>query len=833
MAFKFFRKRKKIVFGLMVLLMLAFLASPALHGLGPNRAKGVYGYAGSTELTHGDIVVSAGEVDILVRRLGLTMYASPQMLECMILEAFVRGCEKHDLGLAWTLLRHEADEMGIRVTDAQVEQFLTRIKLTGDAYKRRVASFRDAKIAEKQFRGAIAGLIQVYEAFQMGRSGALKPLAEIKEIYRDLTEHLELAVVTFPADKFVEGVGEPDDDTIDDMFARFDEVFPGADPMAKLNKHAFGYRVPHRADIAYLLIDSNAVALAVEPPEARMKRYWREHGSELRREIKELAPLASKPTATGSAPASAPAPVFITRKVKFASYAEAKPEIRKILGPDAAAAKTAELVEAARKLLTPLAKDADAYPKIAKAMLVSAKALLAKPIGDLPDEATTVADIVKRLEEGSGVRIVYPFGEHGDHTLSGEIKVTPKSEWRKLSLGEALKKMASAAKFPEIEWVTCAGFDGTIFPSKPIPLTPVVAGRTKLTSLFDLSNHDVLQLAFEGADRKGGSVLGIVVTTKEFNPAGQIDVLISPGEDYRQAMYVSGRSRGRLLWRLVAAQKSHTPEEITPEIREQIIKDYKVRESYKLALAAAEKMLADLAVEDEPTDDPATPAKKEDKKPEEKKAGDGDDKKVGDGDDKKAGDGDDKKVGDGDDKKAGDGDDKKVGDGDDKKDGDEDKPEPTRLERLAKALDLKVSSAMARRKAAEARGGGYVIRQLGLPGVAWGDDVIEKAFSLVPEDPDDPCEDQPAVIVEIRREAKVVLLQRTGYRPSTQLGLEMMWVPVIAQGRYTFRHLSDHILRSQQIGYDVDRWFRWEKPPGQAGDPYGVKVRTDFSPKLD
>ena len=817
MAFKFFRKRKKIVFGLMVLLMLAFLASPVLTGLRPNRAKRVYGYAGSTELTEGDIAASGREVDILVNRLRLTVYANHpqrQVLECAILDAFVRSCEGQVvLGVAWRLLRNEATEMGVRVTEAQVEQFLVKIGLTGDAYKRQVASFRDMSIPEKDFRGAIAGLIQVYEAFHMGRSGLLKPLAEVKEIYRDLTEQIELAVVTFPADKFAEGVGEPDDETIKDMFESFKEVIPGPGAATKSNKHGAGYRIPRRADIAYLLIDSEAVALAVDPPEVRMKRYWREHGSELRREIKELAPLASKPTATASAPASAPAPAFTTRRVRFANYAEAKPEIRKILGPDAAAAKTAELVEAARKLLAPLAKDADAYPKVAEAMLSSAKALLAKPIGDLPTEAATVADIVKRLEEGSGVKIVYPFGEHGDHTLSGEIKVTPKSEWRKLSLGEVLKKMASAAKFPEMEWVTCAGLDGTVFPSKPVSLTPVVAGKTGLKSFEDLSKHDMFEGAFDGTGADAMSLTRIVETAKEFNPAGEeVAPMISPGDDYGQAMYVADRNRrriiGRLLWRLVAAQKSHTPEKITPEIREQIIKDYKVRESYKLALAAAEKMLADLAVEDQPTDDPAKAAKKDDEKPKEKK-----------------------------DDKA----DKNADDGDDKKDDDEDRPEPTRLERLAKALDLEVTkTGPVKRK--NAMGAVWAPRQptvslsLGVPGVGRSKDIVEKAFSLVPEDPDDPCEDQPAVIVELGSEAKVVLLQRIGYRPSTQRGLEMMWVPVTAMGRpipMPKRHLIDDILRFEQFRYDMARWFRWEKPASERGDPYGIKLRTAFSPKQD
>ena len=105
---------------------------------------------------------------------------------------------------------------------------------------------------------------------------------------------------------------------------------------------------------------------------------------------------------------------------------------------------------------------------------------------------------------------------------------------------------------------------------------PVRAGRTKLVDLVALVRHEVLGAARTREDPRSRMLVSVVATAEAFQgPESRIGPLIAPGQDFRQAMFLSGDTEGRLLWRLVAAKKSHSPEERTSKITEQIVKDFK------------------------------------------------------------------------------------------------------------------------------------------------------------------------------------------------------------------------------------------------------------------
>ena len=67
------------------------------------------------------------------------------------------------------------------------------------------------------------------------------------------------------------------------------------------------------------------------------------------------------------------------------------------------------------------------------------------------------------------------------------------------------------------------------------------------------------------------------VVNQKIEPAVAVSPLIEPGGDFRQTMYVVGPRQGRLLWRLVSAEGEHAPRQLTPEIRDQVVRDLKIQ----------------------------------------------------------------------------------------------------------------------------------------------------------------------------------------------------------------------------------------------------------------
>lgn len=776
MAFKFFRRQKKIVFGVMIALMVAFMASPLIQGLGGRRGKVVLGHVGGKKITRRMAQSAALEVDILRRHLGLAR--SPEF------GTFLVGCSRGDrLGIGWWLLRHEAGEMGIRVTEGQVDDFLAQLGLVDNEYERMLAKLRDAKTSEKQFRSAVAGFLQVIRAFQAARVSIPPSLAEQRLLYRDLTEQIELAMVTFQAGDFTEGLAEPDDEKINEMFARHKEVL--ADHPTNDTPFGFGYRLPDQADVAYLLIDREAVELAVEPPEEQMWEYWRQHKGKMTRTVETSAPATTGP---GGEP-SATAPAIKTRKVPITSYSEARPQILQIFKADAAEVKMAELVRLAKSSLQRFGQTDDAYPKAVAAMLAPAEELLARPAGKLPAGTITIGQLVEILQETSGVKIAYPFGKHGDHTLDADVKLQAQKDWEKLTLKGVLDKAAAAVKFPPIEWVTCQGFRQTVFPSKPVNLTPVSAGRTGLVALRELNRDDVLRWAQTGEEQRGLNLAAVVATAQEFRRSeSQASPLITTGKDFRRAMYVTGARSGRMLWRLMAAVKTHSPKTITPEIRKKIIEDFKTQQAYEKALAAAKKMLAEL--------DELEKAAGEEAKP-----------------------------------------DKPAENRSDKNNDDKQQAELSQLAKLAEKSDLIVvmSGPITRKQVGmDLLENRTTISYPYVLGVGVNPSFVEEALALVPSDPNRPT-GRPGAVIELRRSKKVMLIQRVGYRPATEPGFLDAMVLVRYQIRGTpyqaGRLPLTHVFQSWQSQRDLISWFAWRAITD--GQRAGIEIRTGFAPEYD
>ncbi len=719
MALGFFRRRQKLVIFLMVLLMVAFLVPTGIRGCfersGINQP---IGHVGKHKLTLGMKRAADMDLRLLHDWLGLGQFQPPRPGELAFF-TFLQLPQDHFL--SWVLLLQEAREMGIRVNEGQVSEFLIRSGLDPDgaAYRQLLASLSASGLTDRDLRRAIADYLMVVEAFQASTVQAWPSLPELRETFRNLNERIRLAMVVFPAEDFLKQVQEPSDQQVREAFDKYRSLVP--DSPANRTQFGFGYRILDEVDVSYLFVNSELLARAVEPSEEEMLRYWERNRGHMTRQVAVPAPAttsaASQPaTGLAATQASQPAqPSF--KEVPIESYSEARPEILEILRDRQTGPRMTDLLRHAEEVIVGFGEGEDAYAKTAAAMIGSADALLARKVARLPFETASLRQVIDYLRSATAVRIIYPFGRQGDWFLDENVQIRIEPEWRGLSLGELLAKIGAAHNYPKLEWVTCWGFDSTIFPSAPVDLVPISSGRTGMVGLSKLAENELLGAATLTQEPQAGgqTLVSIVVSASPFQgPKPQQRPMIEVGGDFSPALYVStGARKGRLLFRLLKAVPAHTPEVMSDEVRARVVEDLKIVEAVEKAKAAAEAMKSQLA-------------------------------------------------------------------------------RGETLEALAERQKRKVIDSGLLARHSESFG---QIVWTDVPEIGVNPDFIQKAFELVPPDPEPPHTGRPAGVIPLYRKRQAVLVQRTGYEPA-----------VISEFDKGALDLSETLLRERQRR-ELTMWF--------------------------
>jgi hypothetical protein len=605
MALGFFRRRQKLVLIVMVLLMVAFLIPASIRGFfDPKTHKDVIGWVGGKEVTKGTLWSAAADIRILRRWLGMGFGRRPGEAPFAMFLA-INDRSRPELG--WALLLHEAREMGIRVTDQQVDSFLAASGLTGQTYQQRLAELAREKFTERHLRRAVANQLIFTRALEAALVTVPPSLPEIRIAHRDLREKLDLGMVVLKAEDFTAAAAEPTGADIQEWFENWKQVMPGRSTDG--NPFGFGYWQPNRADVAWLLIDQDRLAEAVKVPDRLMQQYWLRHRGELTKEV-PIPTTATAPTTTQSAQPTQPAEPK-TRTVVIQKYSEAKPLIRERLRTQVAEQKMEELLKQAKQLIARYGSAREPCREALKALTGDAGRLLGRKIGPPPATPVALETLVEQLEDATGVRIVYPYGQHEKLSIDGKVKVSLGKLKEDLTLRQALEKIRLALKLPQpFTWKSLEGLDDAIFPTGPVSLLPVRAGRTGMLDFRQLGSEE--PLAWAGTTPEGGlSLVDVVATAKVFQgPEPRQTPLVEVGRDFPEAMYLAWPVTGRLLWRLMAAEPEHEPKSITPAIRRQVIEDIKVSRAFEKAREAARKMLAQVQA-GENLEDLAKAAKRE------------------------------------------------------------------------------------------------------------------------------------------------------------------------------------------------------------------------------
>ncbi|MEQ9410785.1 MAG: hypothetical protein RIK87_23945 [Fuerstiella sp.] len=214
------------------------------------------------------------------------------------------------------LLRAEADRLGITVDKDMVGDYLNRItsdKLTRDDYitVRNNLGYRNLPLDDSTLISILSDEIKARMVYQLlrPRTTTLPPGPEVYwQYFRRLNVRQQLNLAALDVDDFTDQVGEPSDADVNELFAQYAKKFPNQEEPG-----APGFRLPFRAQLAYVELDSKTVESDVgEISEADIEEYYNQNKETplIRRPVipdfddkpEDPAPEAEKPEETKPTP---------------------------------------------------------------------------------------------------------------------------------------------------------------------------------------------------------------------------------------------------------------------------------------------------------------------------------------------------------------------------------------------------------------------------------------------------------------------------------------------------------------------------------------------------
>jgi len=164
--------------------------------------------------------------------------------------------ERPDLtrAMVWLALYREAQRYGFEATEAEVNAYLESFQEAGlrtediAAAISRVADGRtqvlnEALRKELTLRAYVQWLAETL-------SGPVEP--ELRRVFAEADERIKVGLAVLRASDFLKKVGEVPEAALQQQFTRYKDFLPGGSPQD------FGYRIPDRAAVEYLVVDPKA-----------------------------------------------------------------------------------------------------------------------------------------------------------------------------------------------------------------------------------------------------------------------------------------------------------------------------------------------------------------------------------------------------------------------------------------------------------------------------------------------------------------------------------------------------------------------------------------------
>jgi hypothetical protein len=607
MALSFFRRNQKMVIGIMVVLMVAFLVGvqgcDLMQGLLDRVLRGRGGPKTKIgRITQDDINLAEAEL-MLLGELGLgqnmlRMYYEPFPTEGAYLT--LRNVnERDDQTWAYALLLAEAKASGVLVTEADVDRFFQDVQLgSKEAYRNRLAELRASPNAwtEGVVRGAVHDWLLINKYFGDAMVNCRPSEAELRVTFRDLREQINLRVMPLEAKEYLKDVPDPNEADVQAHFNLYRTRF--ARETRQVNDMGFGYRQPPRARLQYLVVRGDVIGRVTRPGDDALADYYNQNKGEFVKKVPDDA--ATRPGATTQPRADANSPTQpASRPMKEVQmdFAEAKPLIIEKLRPQVVQAKLDEVVvraEGTVRMLVQHGIEPDRlYDEARKTMMRSADKALAATLKGLTIQDQRLDEAVQRLAEAAELQaICYPWGTHDGNTLEPSLKVSLRAEG--MTLGAALEEISRQLKGPTLHWASCDGFKGVLFSvrqdGKGVEFFPLRPARTPLRTPQELLEDEVLSQACINP-AGGRTLLQTAFSAEELSEDPKAPSLVKVGQ-LGPRMYLRGEKPGRVIWRLAQAVPGHVPAALAdqPDLRKQVVDDLKLQAAFQKALEEAEKL---------------------------------------------------------------------------------------------------------------------------------------------------------------------------------------------------------------------------------------------------
>lgn len=452
MALQFFRRRQKMVILIMVALMVSFLVGG--YGLSNmfRRDQGtrVLGASKFGKVTMTDLLSANSELNLLA----VLNYRTTD------LDYGTVTANRENAALAYALLLKEAKEAHLIVTDDNVDMYLRQRGLEGarlesllDQLRTRMPGVNQARVRETVGRWLQVVMVFFHATFAAdcpARLGAATSEQQMRHLYQDLFEKINLRIAVVKAADYLQGIPEPNAAQVQVQFETYRTEPP--ERYSQENPFGFGYVQPDRARIRYMLIRQDVVERVARPGEDEVRAYYIRH----RDKYVKAAPASGPSARASSAPTGEPM-----------TYSEAKGLIVQELSGAAVSRVMEELVGETTALIDRYATEdhgtiGDAYAYALLRMTAPAEAVLARELSALDLRSEPLDSPLAALAEKAGLTAVaFPWGHQGQRTLDPNVKVTLKADH--MTLGEALDSICTQVKWPKLSWAMVRTIPGALF----------------------------------------------------------------------------------------------------------------------------------------------------------------------------------------------------------------------------------------------------------------------------------------------------------------------------------------------------------------------------------
>lgn len=195
------------------------------------------------------------------------------------------------------LLAHEADDMGIAISDEAVTAYLQAVaagKLRGQDLTR---IRKEHGLSESQLYDILRYELKARQVALLSEPRLLATPEDLWDLYRRFNVRQELALTAVPVERFVEADKEPSRTELLEFFEKYKNQFPTGDEP--------GFYQPREVQLAYLEADFESIRSRLFPDpitDEQLQAYYNEHRDEFRNPA-----FQTEQNGTSGTPAAGPA----------------------------------------------------------------------------------------------------------------------------------------------------------------------------------------------------------------------------------------------------------------------------------------------------------------------------------------------------------------------------------------------------------------------------------------------------------------------------------------------------------------------------------------------